>query len=366
MPRERDLAEATASYEAWADRHATTSPEARAEKHALMAGGAFPFLRASYYRWVTQVAELPDPPGPVVTAVGDLHIENFGTWRDAEARLAWGVNDLDEADQLPAAHDLLRLATSVEVARAEARLAPGSQAAVELLLAGYETALQAGGRASVLERPDPPLIQALLPHRHGQRWWQRIEALPMAHDVPEAAIDVLRRGFPDGVGELDLRRRTAGMGSRDHLRVVAIAEVTGAPSVREVKALTPPATWWAGRRPKGAQRGEAASVLLRSAHRAPDPSLRITGDWSLRRLAPWSDRIEITDLRARTDIAALLQAMGGEVATLHLASTSARALRDLVGGTGRRWLTAATDRMVETTLADALAWAQLTKTGGLR
>ena len=32
-----------------------------------------------------------------VLAVGDLHIENFGTWRDLEGRLIWGVNDLGQA-----------------------------------------------------------------------------------------------------------------------------------------------------------------------------------------------------------------------------------------------------------------------------
>lgn len=30
-------------------------------------------------------------------AIGDLHVENYGTWRDAEGRWVWGVNDFDEA-----------------------------------------------------------------------------------------------------------------------------------------------------------------------------------------------------------------------------------------------------------------------------
>jgi hypothetical protein len=44
------------------------------------------------------VRRAPENAGaPVVTGVGDLHVENFGTWRDADARLVWGVNDFDEA-----------------------------------------------------------------------------------------------------------------------------------------------------------------------------------------------------------------------------------------------------------------------------
>jgi uncharacterized protein (DUF2252 family) len=68
-----------------------------------MTQGAFEFLRATYYRWTMRwpqhCAQLAD--APQVLAVGDLHTENFGTWRDAEGRLVWGVNDLDEAHPLP-------------------------------------------------------------------------------------------------------------------------------------------------------------------------------------------------------------------------------------------------------------------------
>ena len=49
---------------------------------------------------------------PQVLGIGDLHVENFGTWRDAESRLVWGINDFDEACCLPYTHDLVRLAAS--------------------------------------------------------------------------------------------------------------------------------------------------------------------------------------------------------------------------------------------------------------
>ncbi len=49
-------------------------------------------------------------------AVGDIHVENFGTWRDAEGRLVWGVNDFDDAARMPYAIDIVRLATSAVLA----------------------------------------------------------------------------------------------------------------------------------------------------------------------------------------------------------------------------------------------------------
>src|SRR5260370_32652719 len=62
---------------------------------------------------VTGVQTCALPISHEVLAVGDLHVENFGTWRDAEGRLTWGVNDFDEAYPLPYTIDLARLATSV-------------------------------------------------------------------------------------------------------------------------------------------------------------------------------------------------------------------------------------------------------------
>lgn len=87
-------------------------------KHRQMKTDEFLFLRATYYRWC-QLWERHCGPlkrGPKVLSVGDLHIKNFGTWRDADGRLVWGVNDFDEAALLPWTHDLVRLMTSAAVA----------------------------------------------------------------------------------------------------------------------------------------------------------------------------------------------------------------------------------------------------------
>ncbi len=47
-----------------------------------------------------------------VLAVGDLHVENYGTWRDPEGRWVWGINDFDEAFPMAFTIDLVRLSTS--------------------------------------------------------------------------------------------------------------------------------------------------------------------------------------------------------------------------------------------------------------
>jgi hypothetical protein len=358
MSAGRALDEATVSYEAWVDRHTATLATARADKHALMAAGPFPFLRATYYRWAALVADLPTPPGPVVGAVGDLHVENFGTWRDGEGRLTWGVNDFDEADHLPAAFDLVRLATSVEIARAEGGLVLPDGDVVGRLLDGYGRALRPEGLSTVLERPNPLPIDRLLPQSHPQRWWARLAGMPAAPDAPTRAVSLLTEAFPRGTFTVTVHHRLAGLGSRDHLRLVGIGQVCGAPSVREAKALAPPATGWLSGRAAG-RVGALATEILTHATRSGDPSLRIRGGWVVRRLAPWADRIEIADLRARVDVEALLVAMGAETANVHRATASVPDLTALTGKAARRWLTAATGQMVQATVAEAAAWQRL-------
>ena len=60
-------------------------------KRCQMKESAFIFVRATYFRWARKIGkwcpELMD--APQVLSVGDLHAENFGTWRDEDGRLVW-------------------------------------------------------------------------------------------------------------------------------------------------------------------------------------------------------------------------------------------------------------------------------------
>src|SRR5467141_658444 len=110
---------ATTRYEAWL---AERIPLVKADlelKHHAMSAGIFPFLRATFYRWAARWRALVGDvaAAPSVLAVGDIHVENFGTWRDSEGRLVWGVNDFDEAARMPYVLDIVRLATSAVLAK---------------------------------------------------------------------------------------------------------------------------------------------------------------------------------------------------------------------------------------------------------
>ena len=91
------IKKATKRYEAWLGERLNLIRDDITLKHSRMEEAPFPFLRATYYRWAQLWQDLRTDlaKAPRVLAVGDLHLENFGTWRDAEGRLIWGVNDFD-------------------------------------------------------------------------------------------------------------------------------------------------------------------------------------------------------------------------------------------------------------------------------
>src|SRR5713226_6243198 len=124
---------ATRKYEQWLAQRTTIVTGDLKLKHEFMAAAAFAFLRATFYRWLQIWTEVcPEVSrAPRVLAVGDLHIENFGTWRDADGRLAWGINDFDEVSHMPYAIDLVRLAASALLAGESEHLAVKPKAMTE-------------------------------------------------------------------------------------------------------------------------------------------------------------------------------------------------------------------------------------------
>jgi len=352
-----DVVSATASYERWMASHTAVVQKDLALKHERMAASPFVFLRATFYRWIelfpTVCTDLMD--APYVTAVGDLHIENFGTWRDREGRLVWGVNDLDEASSLPYVSDLVRLATSVTLGidRGDLRLRFGQ--ACEAICEGYFSSLDRGGEPIVLSERHRALREVALGEaRDPKKFWAKMEELPRLTRVPPDVVRVLEHALPDRNVPYSVRTRVAGVGSLGRPRFVALATYEGGWLAREAKAWLPSAA-----EPGARRRGKAAIALLRDGTRSPDPAWSIRGSWIVRRLAPDCSRIEIDDLPKRRDEWKLLRAMGWETANIHLATPNIgkRVSQDL-RGRRRRWLERATAAMADATISDWKAWVR--------
>ena len=346
-----DIIRATRAYETWLSSQTRVVSADLRLKHRRMAESPFVFLRATFYRWMQRWPELPAAlsDAPPVIAVGDLHVENFGTWRDAEARLVWGVNDLDEACELPYTQDLVRLATSACLAVRQGHFALSNRVVCDAILEGYAACLDRGPRPVVLEERHAWLRRvALNDLRDPRSYWARLRALPRPRSrVPDRT---LRAALPRGV-DYTVHARVAGAGSLGRERFVALAEWSGGLVAREAKAWVPSAALWAG----ATRRGDAAGALLAQAIRAADPCFAIRKPWIVRRLAPDCSRIDLVELPAKRDERKLLRAMGWETANMHGRRARQAIVRDLASRK-RRWLLEASGEMLDATLEDWRAW----------
>jgi uncharacterized protein (DUF2252 family) len=354
---------ATRQYENWLADQVPLDHADLTYKHQQMANRAdpFPFFRATFYRWLQhwpeQCPELQDAPR--VLAVGDLHVENFGTWRDIDGRLVWGVNDFDEAAELPYTNDLVRLAVSVRLALRHVPLRFKLTRVCREILAGYRKALRRGGRAFILEEEHPNLRAiAMGESRDPVRFWRRMSKLleQRTPKVPDEVRKGLLLDLPDHKLPIEIRRRPrAGLGSLGKPRFVGIAEWAGGLIAREAKAVTLSASAWI------AGDGDAYPVrvteIAKRAVRCPDPYFRLEGDWVLRRLAPHCSRIELSHLTRIGDEARLLRAMGWETANIHLGSPNRvpRILADLEQRP-QGWLVAAAKQMAKAIRKDWREW----------
>lgn len=353
------ITDATRSFERWLGQHVRLRRDDLDFKHRQMAADTFSFLRATFYRWAElwpeEVPEVADAPR--VLAVGDLHLENYGTWRDVEGRLVWGVNDFDEATTLPYTADLVRLATSAGLAAAEGHLGINLKEACAAILNGYSSSLKAGGRPMVLAENDRWLRKLATGRlRDPVAFWTRISGLPTARGpLPAKTQELLLGRLPDGSNRVRFTRRRAGLGSLGLERLVAVSEWHGGLVAHEAKALAPSAWEWA--HPAHASGRTHYEELNAQSVRCQDPMLEVREGWLLRRLSPDCSRILLDELPKRRDEARLLKAMGWEAANIHLGTRGAA--RAIVIDLTRRkqgWLRDAATRMARRLRADWKDW----------
>ncbi len=355
-----NIIKATKKFEDWLRLHiGIVEPDLRF-KHEQMAAALFPFFRATFYRWLQvwpeECQELDRVPQ--ILSVGDLHVENFGTWRDTDGRLVWGVNDFDEACLYPYTMDLVRLTTSALLAVREQRLAMKPKEAATAILEGYEQGMEGGGRPFVLGESHVwlrAIAESKL--RDPVVFWGKMDRLPtLKGPIPESAREAIEHLLPERGLPYRLAPRRAGLGSLGHLRVVAIADYKGGRVAREVKSLTPSAMQ---RLNPNLPAEILYTVILRRAVRCPDPYVQLRGHWLVRRLSPYCSRIELDALGTSREECRLLEAMGRETANIHVGTEEKRRaiLKDLRERKGN-WLWGAAESMAHAMGRDWQVWRE--------
>jgi hypothetical protein len=369
----RSIFESTRAFEAWMRKRTDASRRLLKSKHRKMGTGAFPFLRATFYRWVERWPEVC--PGlarrneDVLLAVGDLHVENFGVWRDSQSRLVWGINDFDDACELPFTSDLVRLAASVLMAAEAANLDMSADRVCALLIKGYRAGLRAEGKPILVsDNRHPALVKLTRGTQEDPKkfWKKKLDPKDSPRidpgELPKGLEHMFRASFRPGVNLVFRQQKSpGGLGSLGRRRFTAVEKFkTGVRDAREAKALVPSALYWCdGRDHMPSQ----TATLLQHAIRVPDPHFQVHDKWLVRQLAPDVAKIEMPENARDKRLALapdLLQLMGLETANIHLGSRRRNLLEKLLNGLDHdeRWFPAATERMVACTREDHADWAK--------
>jgi len=356
-----NIVKATRQYERWLSAHTSVVAADLHLKHERMAADQFSFFRATFYRWMQLWSEVCSSlnEAPHLLAVGDLHVENFGTWRDIEGRLVWGVNDFDEAFPLPYAIDLVRLATSAMLAVEAGHADVKPHEICDEIVAGYSEALADRGKPFVLEEEYPWLRQvAVTTLRDPEHFWKKLTSLqPIRREIPQSAGKALEQALPSPGLQYRVLRRVAGLGSLGRQRFVALAEFEGGKLAREAKALLPSAVTWAN----GSRRstGTYYEQIATRAVRCVDPYLFVRKKWIVRRLSPYCSRIELTMLPANREDCRLLSSMGYETGNIHLGTPKAiKAVQKHLKKQKGDWLLKASNDMLKAVKKDWHAWRE--------
>jgi hypothetical protein len=348
------IRESARQYESWLYEHLDGDIVRKdiVRKHEKMSGHVFSFLRATYWRWAEVILDVcPElTTAPLVLAVGDIHLENFGTWRDVDGRLSWGVNDYDEAAEMPYALDLVRLATSALLARTVQDLAPADIcSAIER---GYRQGLSMP-RPIILDRDHLWLRNLVVVSEVGRaKFWKKTDAA-RSQRAPAAYYNAIAAAMPEPGLTFSTARRSAGSGSLGRPRWVDRAEWRGAPILREAKALVTSA--WSRTHGRSNARIRVAEIAG-GRFRPIDPWLRMKPGIILRRLSPNNRKIEVDD---GSDIFTkeMLETMAFDLANVHLGSSDCG--NTVNGDLGKRksgWLTASAKSAAAAIVREHEAW----------
>ena len=184
------------------------------------------------------------------------------------------------------------------------------------------------------------------------KFWDKVlQAKP--ERSPPRYRRVLDRAMPEPGLPLKTAQRTAGLGSLGRPRWIAVADWRGAPVVREAKALVPSA--W--QRVNGGRSKLRCAEIAGGRYRAVDPWFRVDGNLAVRRLSPNNRKIEAGDDVSVLLAPQMLEAMGLDVAGVHLGTAKPlAAVRRHFERQKSGWLLAAARKMAAAVKRDHAEW----------
>src|ERR1700679_1994547 len=129
-------------------------PEKVQLKYEAMAENAFAFFRGTCHLFYEDLAAAEALPlSPLGWICGDLHIENFGSYKGDNKLVYFDLNDFDEGVLAPASYELARMLSSIFVAFDNLDIEPEkAKKMADLFLKTYSARLASGKPISIEPR----------------------------------------------------------------------------------------------------------------------------------------------------------------------------------------------------------------------
>ena len=133
--------------------NAGRQPDMLQRKYAALRSDPFRFLRGTCHLFYEDIpADWPLRKAPLAWVCGDLHLENFGSFKGDNRLVYFDLNDFDEACLAPVTLDVLRLAVSILLGmKSRGVNGPEALALCHTMLDAYAAAL-ADGKARWVDR----------------------------------------------------------------------------------------------------------------------------------------------------------------------------------------------------------------------
>ena len=324
-------------------------------KYQRMHGNPFAFLRGTSHLFYERLSAAKlFKASPPVWICGDLHLENFGSYKGNNRLAYFDLNDFDEAALAPASWELVRFLTSLLVGAESLSISPTeARTLCSVFLDDYASSLALGKAFWIESETAQGVIRDLL---EGLRDRQRIKFIA-AHTVMKGKSRVLKldgkkalavsdaqrvavTGFmarfaktqsqPEFFKVIDVARRIAGTGSLGVKRYTILVNGKGAPGGHYLLDLkeslaSSVAPHFAALQPKWqsqARRIVEVQRRLQAVSLALLQPVRFEGNaYVLRELQPTEDRITLDGTpRTMSELKGVVGAMGQMVAWAQLRS----------------------------------------------
>jgi uncharacterized protein (DUF2252 family) len=327
-------------------------PERLAMKYANMRADPFVFLRATCHLFYARLPAIGLPDAPAAWCCGDLHLENFGSYKGSNRLAYFDINDFDEAALAPLNWDLVRFLASVQVGAADIGLGKDE---AKLLCASFVDAYAATlgcGKSGWVEHDTAQglvreLLDSVAQRRRAEHLDRRTvikggrrriridgrkalaaDAAGREHAAALLAAYARTQPNPGFYAPLDIARRIAGNGSLGVERYIIVVEGKGGTDgnyLLDLKqalptSLTPQLALVQPKWGSEAQRIVALQYRLQAVSmaflHALEDGLR---SYVLRALLPSEDRVTLDRTASSLDsLASVMRTMGGIAASAHL------------------------------------------------